>query len=124
MTQPLALIFYERLMPGSQLANRLQDLNYRVLAVNDLAVLPARVRAETPLLVLADLGSGGHTVCQAIAALKADAATQHIPVLAFAAENAAPLMEAAQKAGATLVAGETAMVNHLPQLLNQVLQVD
>ena len=59
-------------------------------------------------------GSGGHTVCQAIAALKADAATQHIPVLAFAAENAGPLMEAAQKAGATLVAGETAMATICP----------
>ena len=33
MTQPLALVFYEKLMPGSQLVNRLQDLNYRVQAV-------------------------------------------------------------------------------------------
>jgi len=27
MTQPLALVFYEKLLPGSQLVNRLQDLN-------------------------------------------------------------------------------------------------
>ena len=37
MTRPLALVFYEKFMPGSQLVNRLQDLNYRVRVVNDLA---------------------------------------------------------------------------------------
>ena len=31
MTQPLALVWYEKLMPGSKLVNRLQDLGYRVL---------------------------------------------------------------------------------------------
>ncbi len=41
MTQPLALVFYEKLMPGSQLVNRLQDLNYRVQAVNDSGVAAA-----------------------------------------------------------------------------------
>ncbi len=78
MTQPLALVFYEKLMPGSQLVNRLQDLNYRVQAVNDLASLQQCARSEGPLLVIADL-AGREEVCRAIAALKADAATQHIP---------------------------------------------
>ena len=124
MTQPLALIFYERLMPGSQLVNRLQDLSYRVQAVNDLASLPTTARSEMPMLVIADLESGGNTVCQAIAELRTEDATRHIPVLAFARETATELMAAAQTAGATLVASETAMAGHLPQLLNQVLQVD
>ena len=35
MTQPLALVLYERLLPGSQLVNRLQDLNYRVQVIAD-----------------------------------------------------------------------------------------
>jgi hypothetical protein len=30
MTQPLALVYYEKLMPGGPLANKLRDLNYRV----------------------------------------------------------------------------------------------
>jgi CheY-like chemotaxis protein len=124
MTQPLALVFYEKLMPGSQLVNRLQDLNYRVLAVNDLASLPACVRSEMPMLVLADLESGGNTVCHAIAGLKADAAIQHIPILAFAAESATELMAAAQKAGATIVVSDATIANYLPQLLNQALQMD
>ena len=43
MSQPLAVVFYERLMPGSQLVNRLQDLNYRVLAINNAALLAASI---------------------------------------------------------------------------------
>src|SRR2546423_14440364 len=39
MTQPLALVFYESLMPGSQVVNRLQDLKYRVQTINDPAML-------------------------------------------------------------------------------------
>src|SRR5262245_49139849 len=35
MTEPLALVVYEKLLPGSQLVNRLQDLKYRVQTVAD-----------------------------------------------------------------------------------------
>lgn len=123
MTQPLALVFYEKLMPGSQLVNRLQDLNYRVQAVNDLASLQQCARSEGPLLVIVDLG-GREDVCRAIAALKADAATQHIPVIAFAGEPGTEWQAAAQKAGATLAVSEAAIINYLPQLLNQALQLE
>jgi CheY-like chemotaxis protein len=122
MTQPLALVFYEKLMPGSQLVNRLQDLNYRVQAVNDLALLQQCARSDGPLLIIVDL-AGRAEVCHAIAALKADAATRHVPIIAFAGEQAAELQAAAQKAGATLVVGEITIANYLPQLLNQALQV-
>ena len=122
MTQPLAIVFYEKLMPGSQLVNRLQDLNYRVQVINDLASLQQCAHSEGPLLVIADL-AGRAEVCHAIAALKADSATSHIPVIAFADEKATELQAAAQKAGATLAVSETAMINYLPQLLNQALQL-
>jgi len=124
MTQPLALVFYEKLMPGSQLVNRLQDLNYRVQAVNDLAAFQHSAQSEGPMLVFADLESKAGDVCQAIAALKSDATTQHIPVVAFAGERAGVLQAAAQKAGAKLVVSETALLDHLPELLNQALQVE
>jgi len=65
MLQPLAIVFYERLMPGSQLVNRLQDLNYRVLALNNPALLAATVRREMPLLLVADLAARGD-VCGAV----------------------------------------------------------
>ena len=123
MTQPLALVFYEKLLPGSQLVNRLQDLNYRVQTANDLPALLRGAQTEGPMLVVVDLESKRDDVCRAIAALKADAATQHIPIIAFAAEHATELQAAAQQAGATLVVGEATITTYLPQLLNQALQV-
>ena len=124
MTQPLALIFYEKLMPGSQLMNRLQDLNYRVQALSDLAAFQSCAQSLGPMLVFVDLESQEGDVCGTIAALKADKATQHIPVVAFASERALELQAAAQKAGAKLVVSETALLGHLPELLNQALQVE
>jgi len=124
MTQPLALVFYEKLMPGSQLVNRLQDLNYRVQAMNDLASFLHCARSEGPMVAFVDLESKESDVCQAIAALKSDTSTQHIPIVAFATERAAELQAAAQKAGARLVVSETALLDHLPELLSQALQVE
>jgi hypothetical protein len=123
MTQPLALIYYEKLMPGSQLVNKLQDLNYRVQTVSDPALFQPGALRESPLLVIVDLAGGGK-VFSAIAGLKADAATSHIPVIAFAADGAAPATEAAQKAGAKLAVSEIAIANHLPELLDQALQIE
>ena len=123
MIQPLALVFYEKLMPGSQLVNKLQDLNYRVQTVSDPALLQPGSLQESPLLVIADL-AGGDAVLSAIAGLKADAATSHIPVIAFAAEGATQAMAAAQKAGANLAVSDIAIANHLPELLNQALQIE
>ena len=124
MTQPLALVVYEKLLPGSQLVNRLQDLNYRVRAITDPTTLLACAQQEKPMLVLADLESTRNDVCKAISQLKQDPSTQHIPVIAVAPEGAAALLKAAQAAGATLIAGETAILGHLAEFLDQALQVE
>ena len=124
MIQPLAFVVYERLLPGSQLVNRLQDLKYRVRAVTDVKALPECARQEKPMLVLADLVSTRHDVCLAIQQLRKAADTRHIPVIAFAPEEATDLQKAASEAGATLAVSETAILNHLAQLLDQALQVE
>jgi len=124
MTQPLALVIYEKLLPGTQLVNRLQDLNYRVRAVMDSNNLVNVARQEKPMLVLADLESTKSDVCKVIAELRNDAATQHIPVIAIAREGDPALLKAAQAAGATLVAGDTAILNHLSQFLDRALHVE
>jgi CheY-like chemotaxis protein len=121
--QPLALVFYERLMPGSQLVNRLQDLGYRVLPLSALDRLGATVERESPLLLIVDLASAGD-VCAAIACLRATPATAHLPVLGFAPENEEELLAAARTAGATMAVSETAVLNHLSQLVEQALSVD
>jgi PleD family two-component response regulator len=120
----LALVVYEKLLPGTQLVNRMQDLRYRVRALTDAGGLVACARQEKPLVVLVDVFSSRSNVAGIIAQLKQAPETQHIPVLAFAAEDAAGLQDAARKAGATLVVTDAAILSHLPQLLEQALRVE
>jgi len=124
MTQPLTLCLYERLLPGGQLVNRLQDLGYRVQSIADPAGLTEQAEHEKPLLVMADLEPRQNQVCEAIATLKKNSATSHIPVIAFASARNTVLQEAARTAGATLVVNDSAILVHLDQFLEQALQVD
>ena len=124
MTQPLALMLYEKLLPGSQLVNRLQDMNYRVQAVADADRLVECAEQAKPMLVLADLESTRNNVSAAIARLRQNDATRHLPVIAFSGEGAAELQAAAKAAGATLVVTDAAIMSHLPQFLDQALQVE
>jgi CheY-like chemotaxis protein len=124
MTQPLALIVYENLLPGSQLANRLQDLGYRVQPVLEISRLVELAEREKPLVVVTDLASSKGDVCEWITRLRKNPSTEHLPVLAFAAADNAQLQDAGRLAGAKIVASEEAMQQHLPQLLDQVLAVE
>jgi CheY-like chemotaxis protein len=124
MTQPLALVVYEKLLPGSQLLNRLQDLNYRVQAIANADSLVESAEQTKPMLVLVDLESSRQNVCAALGRLKQNPATQHLPIIAFGGENAPDLQAAARAAGATLVVSETAILGHLAQFLEQALQVE
>lgn len=121
--QPLALIVYERLLPGSHLVNRLQDLNYRILSLNAVDRLALTVQRESPLLLFVDLTAPGDT-CAAIAALKSARPTSHLPIIAFAPDDAADSLAAAQQAGAAIAVSDTALLAHLPQFLDQAMRVD
>jgi CheY-like chemotaxis protein len=124
MTEPLALVVYEKILPGTQLVNRLQDLHYRVQVVPDADQLTACAQSEMPMLVLADLTSSRENVCAGIRQLRQTPATSHIPVIAFGPEDATALQPLALAAGATLVTSATAILNHLPELLEQALRVE
>ena len=119
MTQPLALLLYEKLLPGTQLANRLRDLGWRVQAIHDPAALVASSEEHKPLLVLADLISTRSSVCDALARLRQNKSTEHIPVIAFSSDES--LNASAAQAGATLVASDTAILQHLNQFIDQAL---
>ena len=124
MTQPLAIVLYEKLLPGSQLVNRLQDLNYRVQMIADAGRLVECAEQSRPMLVLADLESARNDVCPALARLKQNEATRHLPVIAFSGESAAELQTAAKSAGATLIVNDAAILAQLPQILEQALHVE
>jgi len=124
MTQPLAIVVYEKLLPGSQLANRLRDTNYRVVVISAANTLIESAKKEKPMLVLADLISTRADICNLIGQLRKHEETCHIPVIAFAPEDDATLPRAAEAAGATLVVSETAILNHLAQFLERALRVE
>ncbi len=124
MTTPLALVFYENLLPGSQLVNRLQDLGYRVQTLNDAKPIVLQALQERPMVIIADLVSADADVCAVIRELKKNPETKHIPVIAFTDLNNETLQSTASAAGATLVAGSDAILDQLPELLDQALQVE
>ena len=123
MTQPLALVLYEKLLPGSQLVNRLQDLGYRIETLTNPETLVESCQQIKPLLVVADIQNTGD-VCAAIQKLRKNAGTEHIPVIAICPENPPDRQAAAHSAGATLVVSEAAILNHLSNCLEQALRVD
>ena len=124
MTQPLAIVLYERLLPGTQLVNRLQDLSYRVQTIASADRLVECAAQARPMLVLADLQSTRDDVCAALARLKQNEATKHLPVIAFSGQDTEELQAAAKAAGATLIVNEAAILAHLPQILEQALRVE
>jgi PleD family two-component response regulator len=124
MMQPLALVLYEKLLPGSQVVNRLQDLNYRVQTVAEPAILLDTAQKLKPLLVLVDLVSTRNNICAAIAGLKQNPATSHLPVIAFGIEHGKDLQPLALAAGATLLVSDTAILHHLAECLDRALQID
>ncbi len=119
MTQPLALLLYEKLLPGTQLANRLQDLGWRVQTLNEGAALTRVAEEHKPVLVIVDLHSTRQPVAEGIAALRANKNTAHLPVIACTADDS--LSAAALAAGANLIAGDTAILQHLSQFIDQAL---
>ena len=124
MTKPLAVIYYEDLLLGSQVVNRLQDLGYRVNTTPAPDSLVEQAARELPLVLFVDIREKSADACTAIARLRKLPSTAHIPVIAIAREKDKKLQERAHKAGATMVAGDTALLEQLPQLLDQVLTLE
>ena len=122
MTEPLALLAYRKLLPGSQLKNRLEDLGYRVQTLADPDSLAA-VAAETrPLVAVVDLDWAEDDILASIWELRQNTETAHVPVIAFGLQTEDGKKEAA--AGVTLLASESAVLSQLPQLLDQALHVE
>lgn len=124
VTSPLAILFYEDLMPGTQLVNRLQDLRYRVQVVATGEELLACAATAGPMFIVADLVSKRVDVCDLIRKLRATSTTVHIPLIAFADETEDKLQSAAKEAGATLVVTDAAIIPHLNQFIERALQVE
>lgn len=124
MTQPLALVLYEKLLPGSQLVNRLQDLKYRVQTLTDPNLLIDCAEQAKPMVVLVALDSTHKDIYSAISGLRHHSSTTHLPVIAFTADGSEETRVRAESAGATLFVSDAAILNHLPECLERALRVE
>ena len=122
--EPLALLMYQKLLPGSQLVNRLQDLKYRVQTVGTPAELAEAALNFKPMVVLVDLGSANPELLREVQRLRELEETQHLPVIGFGDGNSVEAEKAALEAGVTLVVSEAAILSHLPQCLTKALELD
>jgi CheY-like chemotaxis protein len=124
MSEPLALILYQKLLPGTQLVNRLQDLRYRVQTVASPEELVETAEASKPIVVVVDVDSKREETVQAVRKLRQNAATAHLPVIGFSARENADLRAMASGTEFTLVVTDTALLNHLEQCLERALHLD
>lgn len=124
MTSPLALLLYERLLPGSALGNKLRDLGYRILHVTDLSGVAGTAEQEKPLVAFVDLEWRNTDACTAIQSLRSTAATGHIPILAFSSPRHEKLQEAALAAGAAVIASDESLLAQLPEMLDRAMLVE
>jgi DNA-binding response OmpR family regulator len=121
----LAIVFYERLLPGTQVVNRLTDLGYRVSTAHVASEIPQLVENQKPMVVVADLVLRAGDFITVITELKRSAATNHVPVLGFCdPKKHRKLADAAVAAGANMVAAEKGILDQLPRLLDHVLAVE
>jgi len=124
MTQPLALLCSERLLPGTQLADRLMALHFRVQQIEDVEALPEAARKASPMVVLMDLDATKGNPLAAIQFIKAAENTSHVPIIAFSADEKTNSQGLVGEAGATVVAQDQTLLNHLSQILDQALRLE
>ena len=125
MTKPLAMVAYGNILLGSQLVNRLVDLGYRVLTIADLNTLAAQAADEKPLLLILDLSASQNgNPLDVIQMIRSSETTTHLPILAVTQKTDPTFHGNLQKAGVTLVAIDSAVIQQLPHLLDQVLSLE
>ena len=122
MVQPLAIILNDRVVVGAQLEEKLEALDYRVKVTDDHGGLSSLALELKPLVVLVDLAKAENLA--AAAALMGHPDTRHVPVVGYAPDVQPELQARANQAGLSLVITDSAVLQHLKQLLDQALRVD
>lgn len=123
VNEPLALLLCERGLIATQLTQRLAALRYRLHVVGKPPELVAAALTEKAMIILADVESNTPEVVQALMQLRADAATAHIPVIAFGREMNDHTQADLVARGATMAVNEVAILSHLAQLLDRALEI-
>lgn len=123
VNEPLALLLCERGLIATQLAQRLEGMRYRLVAISNPAELVTFAENQRAMVILVDVDGLPAPVVSAVEQLRANTATAHIPVIAFARETDDSVQAALVAKGVTVVVNEAAVLSHLPQLLDRALDV-
>ncbi len=124
MVQPLALLFFERVMPGSQLQTRLEALGYRVHITSAVEDIFHLAKSLKPLIIFADLITKKKDICPVFSRIRQDPEIQHIPIIAITDSSEPELEATAREAGANIVVSESSIAMHLKPLLERALAVE
>ena len=124
MTTPVALLYYDQLVAGAQVANHLQDMGYRVLTIASPRQAVEQAVQNRALIFIGNLSAPVSPVASAVLSLKASPETAHIPVLLFIPAGEPKLDAPARALGVKLVASDAGIPQQLPQLLDQALSLD
>ena len=116
--RPYLLVVSDDLLLPSRIREAAKPLNCEVQTVSSQsAALDAVQNPPAPRAVLVGLNTRRFDALEFIRAVKADAQTQHLFVLAFAGHVETEKHQAAREAGADLVVANSSVALHLPQLL-------
>lgn len=123
MTEPLALLLSSRGLIATQLAERLEVLNYRMATIANPAELVTIASKEQAMVILADMEGREEAVIAAVTNLRGNQGTEHIPVIGFKKE----LDEASQTElsgrGFAVAVNDQAVLSHLSLLLERALDI-
>jgi CheY-like chemotaxis protein len=116
------LLVADDLITPSRVREGVRPLGFAVrVTATDAAVREMAGALPAPAAILVNLTARRYDPVAVIAALKANAATATIPILAFAGHVEKEKHEAARAAGADLVAANSSVALHLPALLARLL---
>jgi len=123
MTQPLALLWYGKLLLGSRLTDKLEGLGYRVQTLASPDTLVEDAEREKPLVVILGADSQPERMATVISSLRQCPATAHLPVIAIVSAHNSALQQAMLTAGAKLAVPDTVVLEYLEHFLQQALDL-
>jgi hypothetical protein len=123
VNEPLALLLCNRGLIATQLKERLEALRYRMVTINEPVELVARAESERAMVVFADLEGRAEAVTAAVDNLRGTQATAHIPVIGFQKDMDEAAQLTLSTRGFAVAVGESAILTHLPLLLERALEL-
>jgi DNA-binding response OmpR family regulator len=123
VTEPLALLLCSRGLIATQLAERLEAWRYRMVTIVNPAELISAAAREQAMVIFADLEGRDEAVIAAVANLRGNQGTEHIPVIGFKRDLDEAKQADLSGRGFAVAVNDQAILSHLPLLLERALDI-